>query len=59
METKILIIAVVDTVHGVVFESAGGYFYLPYGKMVDKPSSDLVIKVFPCAFWLDILVQND
>lgn len=56
METKILILAVIDTTEGSVFESAGGYFYLPYGKRTAEPGKDSIIKVFPCAFWLEILV---
>lgn len=57
METKILILAVVDTTEGAIFESAGGgYFYLPYGKRTSEPSKDSILKVFPCAFWLEILV---
>ena len=55
METKILILAVVDTTEGAIFESAGGY-YLPYGKRTSEPSKDSILKVFPCAFWLEILV---
>lgn len=56
METKILILAVVDTTEGAIFESAGWYFYLPYGKRTSEPSKDSILKVFPCAFWLEILV---
>lgn len=50
METKILILAVVDTTEGAIFESAGGYFYLPYGKRTSETSKDSILKVFPCAF---------
>lgn len=55
METKILILAVVDTKMGTIFESAGGYFYLPYGERTAEPDKDSILKVFPCAFWLEIL----
>lgn len=58
METKILILAVIDTTEGAMFESAGGYFYLPYGKRTSEPSKDSILKVFPCAFWLEILVED-
>lgn len=56
METKILILTVIDTTEGVVFESAGGYFYLPYGERTTEPDKDSILKVFPCAWWLEILV---